>query len=87
MANGFIVVPCHRLLGGFTYRGINVIKRQYFIKTEITLITGVKHSFRQFYKTSWMACPESALKEKIKQIAEQSGVSIDDVFVSAFNRV
>lgn len=64
-----------------------MIKRQYFIKTEVRIKNRLCHSYRQFYYTSWLNTPADALEYRLELLAAGLNVNIDDIVVTAFNRV
>ena len=70
-----------------TYWGLTqMIKRNYFVKTEIPREGYTTHSWRQFQFTSWLPRPAYALTARLESIAEDNNCSVKELVVTAFNR-
>ena len=64
-----------------------MIKRQYFIKTEVNNGGIVTHSYRQYWYKSWLSRPADALNDRLAIMAADLGVDVEVIIVTAFNRV
>lgn len=66
-----------------------MISRQYFIctKCHIRIDNSTTTSFRLFTRTSWFRQNEQAMEDMVKSISEKNCIPIEDIAVTAFNRI